>query len=365
MQKKRDEEKKLRDAITKNAKLKDDAGAWDDVSKAIDEWNKIYTDWGCLESGAAFNSELFSIARTLVRMAEEDTKDNAQRLLEYGQSSRESLEQELFSEAPIYDDLESLKLADSLSMFMERTGADNEWVRKVLQGKSPNARANELVRGTRLKEVAFRKELAKGGRAAIDASNDPMILLARLIDPPSRELRKTYDEKVDEPMKQAYAKIANVAFAVNGTDTYPDATFTLRLAFGQVKGYKQNGKDIPAWTTIGGTFQHADAHGSKPPFKLPDTWLNPPKPLDMSTPFNFVSTADIIGGNSGSPCINKAGEYCGIIFDGNIQSLVLDFTYTDEQARAVSVHSSAILEGLRKVYQADSLVDEIERGRKK
>jgi hypothetical protein len=190
-----------------------------------------------------------------------------------------------------------------------------------------------------------------------------MILLARLIDPPARDLRKTYEEKVDEPMKQGYAKIAKAVFAVRGTDTYPDATFTLRLAFGQVKGYKQDGKDIPPWTTIGGAFQHADKHGSKPPFELPSSWLQPPQALNMDTPFNFVSTADIIGGNSGSPVINRNGEYVGIIFDGNIQSLVLDFTYTDEQARAVSVHSSAILEALRNVYQADALADEIERGR--
>jgi hypothetical protein len=365
MQKKRDEEKALRDAAAKNPSLKEDMIAWDDASKAIDEWNTIYTDWANLENGMAFNSELFAIARQLVRMAEEDTKDNAERLREYRKSNRESLEQELFSDAPIYDDLEVTKLADSLSMFMEQAGADNEWVRKTLQDKSPNARADELVRGTRLKDVSVRKELAKGGRAAIDGSNDPMILLARLVDPPSRDVRKKYEQKVDEPLKQAYAKIAKVAFAIRGTDTYPDATFTLRLAFGQVKGYKQEGKDIPPWTTIGGTFQHADNHGSQPPFQLPSTWLNPPKPLNMDTPFNFVSTADIIGGNSGSPVVNKAGEYCGIIFDGNIQSLVLDFTYTDEQARAVSVHSSAILEALRKVYQADPLVDEIERARKK
>ena len=355
MQRKRDDEKQLRAAVAKDPALKDDVGAWDDVSKTLDQWKEIFVDWGCLEVGSAFNSDLFHIARILVRMAEEDTKDNAQRLPEFGQSGRESLEQQLYSEAPIYDDLEAAKLGDSLSMFMERAGAENEWVRKTLQGKSPQARADELVRGSRLKDVAFRKELAKGGRTAIDGSNDPMILLARLIDPPSRELRKTYDEKVDEPMKQAYAKIAKASFAINGTDTYPDATFTLRLAFGQVKGYKQDGKDIPPWTTIGGTFQHADLHGSKPPFALPQTWLQPPQALNMDTPFNFVSTADIIGGNSGSPVVNKAGEYCGIIFDGNIQSLVLDFTYTDEQARAVSVHSSAILEALKKVYQADAL----------
>jgi hypothetical protein len=192
-----------------------------------------------------------------------------------------------------------------------------------------------------------------------------MIQLARLIDPPAREVRKTYEEKVDEPLKQAYAKIANARFAIDGASTYPDATFTLRLAFGRVRGYSEDGQSIRPWTTIGGAFEHAAAHGGQPPFRLPASWLNPPRPLDKETPFNFVSTADIIGGNSGSPVVNKAGEYVGIIFDGNIQSLVLDFTYTDEQARAVSVHSSAIVEALRNVYEADALVDEIESGRKK
>jgi hypothetical protein len=362
---KRQDEKVLRDAVAKKPESKDAAQAWDEVSAAIDQWDRIYRDWALLENGTAFNSQLFSIARVLVRMADEDAKDNADRLREYRQSNRESLEQQLFSEAPIYEDLETTKLADSLSMFMEQAGADNQWVQKTLAGRSPQARADELVRGTRLKDVAYRKQLAKGGRSAIDSSKDPMIQLARLVDPPARELRKTYEEKVDEPMKQAYAKIASARFAIEGTSTYPDATFTLRLAFGQVKGYTQDGKAIPPWTTIGGAFKHSAAHGARPPFALPQSWLKPARPLNLETPFNFVCTADIIGGNSGSPVVNKAGEYVGIIFDGNIQSLVLDFTYTEEQARAVSVHSSAILEALRKIYGADALVDEIERGRAK
>jgi hypothetical protein len=248
-------------------------------------------------------------------------------------------------------------------MFMEHAGADNEWVRKVLAGRSPQARADELVRGAKLIDVAYRRELAEGGRSAIEESDDPMIQLARLIDPPARDVRKIYEEKIDEPLKQAYAKIASARFAIDGASTYPDATFTLRLAFGQVKGYTEDGQTIPPWTTIGGAFKHSDSHGAEPPFKLPESWMHPPQPLDQETPFNFVSTADIIGGNSGSPVVNEAGEYVGIIFDGNIQSLVLDFTYTDELARAVSVHSSAIVEALRKVYGADALVDEIERGR--
>jgi hypothetical protein len=363
MDRKRQDEKALREAVAKKPDLKDAEKAWDEVSAAIDQWNRIYTDWALLESGSAFNSELFVIARELVRMADEDTKDNADRLREYRQSNRESLEQQLFSEAPIYDDLEAVKLGDSLSMFMEQAGADNQWVQKTLQGRSPQARAGELVRGTRLKDVGYRKQLAKGGRQAIEVADDAMIQLARLVDPPAREVRKTYEEKIDEPMKQAYAKIANARFAIEGTSTYPDATFSLRLAFGQVKRYTQNDEVIPPWTTIGGAFRHSELHGAKPPFELPKSWLQPSKPLDRDTPFNFVCTADIIGGNSGSPVVNKAGEYVGIIFDGNMHSLTLDFTYSDEQARAVSVHSSAIVQALRKVYGADALVDEIERGR--
>lgn len=358
------QEKSLREAVANNPKLKEYSGAWDEVATAIDQWQAIYPELAMLEFEAAFNTVLFDMARTLVRMADEDTKDNAERLREFRQSNRESLEQELFSEAPIYPDLETVKLADSLSMFMEALGADNEWVKKVLDGRSPQARADELVRGTRLADVAYRRELASGGRKAIEASRDPMILLARLVDPPSRALRKTFEEKVDEPMKQAYGKLAKVRFAVEGTSTYPDATFTLRLAYGEVKGYEQDGKAIPPWTVIGGTFQHAALHGEQPPFKLPDSWLNPPRPLDLETPFNFVSTADIIGGNSGSPVVNRNGEYVGIIFDGNVESLVLDFMYTDKQARAVSVHSAAILEALRKVYQADALLEEIEQARR-
>lgn len=360
---KRAQEKSLRETVAEKAELQGAGQAWDEVSTAIDQWNHIYSDWALLENAAAFNTELFTIARELVRMADEDAKDNADRLREYRQSNRESLEQQMYSEAPIYDDLEIVKLGDSLSMFMEQAGPDNEWVRKTLAGRSPHARAAELVRGSRLKDVASRKQLASGGRAAIKGSDDPMIQLARLIDPPAREVRKTYEEKVDEPLKQAYAKMAGARFAIEGASTYPDATFTLRLAFGQVKGYTQDGKAIPPWTTIGGAFKHSELHGGKPPFALPQSWLTPLKPIDLETPFNFVCTADIIGGNSGSPVVNRAGEYVGIIFDGNTHSLVLDFIYTDQQARAVSVHSSAIVEALRNIYGADALVDEIERGR--
>jgi hypothetical protein len=233
-----------------------------------------------------------------------------------------------------------------------------------LAGKSPQERAVELVQGTKLKDVAARKKLSEGGQKAIDASTDPMIQLAKLVDEPARKVRKTYEEQVDEPLRQAYAKISKAKYELSGGDTYPDATFTLRLAFGTVKGYINQGQTVEAMTTIGGAFKHAAAHDNKQPFELPESWLKAKDKLDLATPLNFVSTADIIGGNSGSPVVNRAGEVVGIIFDGNIQSLVLDFVYTDVQARATSVHSAGIIECLRKIYSAGDLADELQ-GKKK
>jgi hypothetical protein len=387
MEQKQSDEKALRDFVAKNANLKD-AAAWVNVDRAMTAWDAMYQMHGLIERGAAFNTALFSIARDLVRLADENAKPNAERLPEYSESSLASLKQQLFSEAPIYKDLETVKLGDSLGMYLEWVGLQareerdreqrttagesgrasrrsdsqfNEWklLNEVLDGKSPRERGADLVKGTRLEEVAYRKELFEGGRAAIEASDDPMIKLARLVDPRARELRKAYEAQVDEPLRQAYAKIAEAKFAKSGTNQYPDATFTLRLAFGTVKGYRDQGEQIPPWTTLGGAYPHAEKHGNVYPFKLPESWIKAKDRLDLDTPFNFVSTADIIGGNSGSPVINRAGELVGIIFDGNIYSLVLDFVYTDEQARAVSVHSAGIMEALDKVYNARELVAEL------
>ena len=341
-------------------RLKDECGpAWDQVEAALRVWKPMYKDYLLVEQGAAFNSQLFFIARSLLRMAEETAKPNAQRLREYRESNLDSLRQELFSEAPIYDELEIVKLNDSLMMLAEMLGADSEMVRRVLAGRSPQERASQLVRGSRLREVSVRKALAEGGLRAIQSSKDPMIQLARLVDAPARQLRKTYEEKVEEPQRQAYARIAKARFAIFGTDVYPDATFTLRLAFGMVKGYAQGGQQIPPWTDIAGAYRRAAEHNNRPPFDLPKSWLDRKNQLDLATPMNFVFTADIIGGNSGSPVVNRNAELVGIIFDGNIQSLVWDFVFDDQQGRAVAVHSSAIVEGLRKVYQATALADEL------
>ena len=354
-------ERELRQAVEAKRELKEEYGdAWKEVADSIEHWGEIYDDWYLIENGVAFNSELFQVARSIVRLTAETEKPNAERLREYAEAGLDSLKQQLFSEAPIYPELELAKLADSLGMFEELAGAENELVRKVLDGKSPIERATELVRGSKLADVDVRRKLVDGGRKAVEASEDPMIRLARLVDEPARKLRKEYEEEVDEPQRQAYAKIAKAQFALYGDKIYPDATFTLRLAFGTVKGYRERGEKIPPWTTIGGAYKHSDEHGNLYPFALPKRWNERKADLDLDTPFNFVSTADIIGGNSGSPVVNRAGEIVGIIFDGNIQSLVLDFVYSDEQSRAVSVHSSAILEALRNAYGAKRVLEGIE-----
>ena len=348
------------DARDTAALLKEPIGnPWSDVTAALKVWDGIYYDWDLLEQRSAFHSQLFGIARTLMRLTDESAKPNADRLREYRESNLESLKFELFSEAPIYEDLETRLLADSLSLLAEMKGYGDPLVQKVLAGKSPRERAAQLVDGTKLKSVDVRKKLADGGPEAIRQSHDPMMELAVLVDPQARSLRKTYEDQVEEPLRQAYAKLSAARFAIYGTEVYPDATFTLRLAFGQVKGYTEQGRQIPPWTTFAGLYERSREQGNVPPFELPQRWVERKGRLDPATPFNFISTADIIGGNSGSPIVNRNNEIVGIIFDGNIQSLVLDFIYTEQEARAVAVHSAGILEALRKVYDTERLVKEL------
>jgi hypothetical protein len=335
--------------------------AYTAIDGALVAWGKIQNDYDLLERSQAFHSHLFRIARMLVRINEETAKPNADRLREYAEAGLDSLKQALFSEAPIYNDLETLLLGDSLGMYVELMGADNPLVLKVLAGKSPQQRASELVRGTKLADVAVRKKLAEAGVKGIEASDDPMIQLARLVDGPAREARTVFERQVEEPQRSAYGKLANARFAVYGAENYPDATFTLRLAFGAVKGFQSGGQDIPAWTTMAGAFQKDADHKHQEPFALPQSWLKQKDRLNLQTPMNFICTADIIGGNSGSPLVNRNGELVGIIFDGNLESLVWDFVYDDVEGRAVAVHSSAIIEALRKIYDAAPLAERLGR----
>ncbi len=353
-------EKALRTKIDSNPKMKAQFGnAWEKIELAQKERRELLVPTSVLESPRGINSTLYSIARTLVRLADENEKPNNERLREFSEAARSSLELELYSTAPIYDDFELTKLSDGLGYVLEKLGGDHPLAQKILAGKNPAARAAELVAATKLKDVAERKRITAGGRTAIAQSTDPMIVLARLVDPEARAVRKKLDEQVVEVERQAYSQISRALFETQGTSNYPDATFTLRLSFGTVKGYEENGKMIEPWTTMGGAFRHADHHGNHAPWALPESWRKHKSQIDFKTPFNFVSTCDIIGGNSGSPVINRQAEFVGIIFDGNIQSLVGDFVYDESQNRAVSVHSSAILEALRKIYGAESLASEL------
>jgi len=232
-------------------------------------------------------------------------------------------------------------------------------VQKALNGKSPEDAARAVVEGTKLDDIAVRKQLYEGGWAAVQASTDPMIVLMREVDPEARAARKQYDDQVDAVEKRDGSIIAKARFAETGFTQPPDAGFTLRLSYGAVKGYTENGKKIPFFTTMGGAFEHSAEKNNQPPFNMVDSWVKAKPNLDLKTPLNFVSTVDIIGGNSGSPTVNKEGQVIGIVFDGNIQSLVWNFQYTDKVARAVHVDARGIQEALRKVYGASALADEL------
>lgn len=358
-------EQKAADEARLHASFKADsknAGAndpWDEIARAIKTQQSIYPNLTYLERLRGFSSHLAQTARILVRAAEERPKANPDRLREFRDSALPSLEQQLFSTEPIYKNLETILLTDALSEMQDALGQDNADVQKVLQGKTPADAAKDFIANTKLNDVAVRKQLYEGGQAAIDASTDPLIVVMRAIEPDARAARKEFEDKVDSVVRRNGTAIAKARFAQSGFAQPPDATFTLRLSYGDVKGYQENGNAIPFDTNIGGAYEHAAEHNNQPPYTLPQSWTNSKAKLDLKTPLNFVSTADIIGGNSGSPTVNKKGEVVGIIFDGNIESLPWNFAYSDAQGRAVSVDSRGIQEALRKIYGATALADEL------
>jgi hypothetical protein len=332
---------------------------WEEIANAMRVDREIYNPLLYAERMRGFNSELAQYARWIVRAAEEKPKPNGDRLREYRDSALPSLEQRLFSTAPIYKNFETVLLGDSLAQMQEALGTDHAAVKAALGGKSGDEVAREAIGGTKLDDVAVRKQLYEGGKPAVEASTDPLIVLMRNVDPAARAVRKRFDDEVDAVERRDGAIIAKARFEQSGFNQPPDATFTLRLSYGTVKGYDENGKMIPYFTTMGGAFEHAGEHGNKPPYNLAESWMKMKSKLTLSTPLNNVSTADIIGGNSGSPMVNKAGEVVGIIFDGNIQSLVWNFFFDERQGRAVQVDSRGIIEALRKIYGAGALADEL------
>jgi len=348
---KKAEEDALRKKVAADPKLAPLAAAWDQIKQAQEKRK----EW--LKKPVSMRTKLYSIAETLVLMAKEDAKPSAERLREYRDSNRESLLQELLSEAPLYEDLERVQLADELARLIDDRGGNDPIVALALAGKNPKERANQLIDQTDLFSLETRKKLAAGGLAGIADSKDPMIQLARSLEAEYRKVHEAMDS-IEEQERQAYSKITEAKFAVGGDSMYPDATFTLRLSYGAVRGYESNGS-VPAWTTLGGAFEHEKQHMAEDPWVLPTSWKKSKDKLKSNTPFNFVCTADIIGGNSGSPVVSRDGAMVGIIFDGNIESLTADFYYTDKVSRAVAVHIAGVLESLRTIYDASHLADEM------
>jgi Peptidase S46 len=352
-------EQALRREVDADPQLRAQYGqAWDNIKATLDRYRGTRDRYVFTEGGQGFRSRLFGFAKSLVRHAAEKTKPDEERLREYTDANFPIQRQAIASPAPIYPELEKLTLGFSLAKLREALGPDDDFVRKVLGTKEPARLAAELVDGTKLADAGLRRRLIDADAATIAASADPMIAFARKIDPDLRVQRQIYDEDVVDELARNSAQIAHAMFRINGTSTYPDATFTLRLSFGTVKGYRENGRDIAPITTIGGLFERATG---VEPYRLPQSWIAAKGVLDRAQPLNFATTNDVIEGNSGSPVIDKDAELVGLIFDGNYQSLGGDFGFDPEQNRAVAVAVGALREALAKVYHADRLVDELNR----
>jgi hypothetical protein len=337
------------------------------------EWKKEYGSAWSMEEEAlqkerprikqqffrATDSQLAGLAVQLVTYVAEIKKPDGQRLPGFHDAQLDSLRHRLFSPAPIYPDLEIARMTSALEAAQKELGPDDAWVKAVLDGKSPRDAATQLITGTKVSDPAFRKSLVEGGSDAVKASTDPMIAMARRVDPVRREQIKWFEDNVQSVAERAGELLGKARFAVYGKDTYPDATFTLRLSYGQVQGFPMNGTIAPYKTTFYGLYDRAASFDYKEPFDLPKRYVDGKDKVDLTTPFNFVTTNDIIGGNSGSPVVNRNGEIVGLIFDGNIESLVGDFVYDSYQNRAVAVHTSGMTEAMRKLYGAQKLVDEL------
>jgi len=359
MAKKQKDEQALRAAVAKSPELEKQFGAaWDEVAAAEKAYASFYKPMVFFERANGFYTTYFTIARNLVRLAMEKTKPNADRLREYRDAALPTVERGILSPAPIYDEFESLKLSDSLAQLQEELG-DWQETKWILGGRPPQDVARELVAGTKLKDLAVRKNLMDGGLEAIYQCQDPMIKLALLVDPVARGLRAKYEKEVDAIETRNGARIAQAMFKLEGTSIPPDATGTLRLSYGVVKGYLEDGKKIPYETTFAGLYEKSLKAGNKNPYELPESFLKKKQAVNPAAPVDFISTCDSIGGNSGSPLVNRKGEFVGVLFDGNIQSLPTRFVYEDKISRSVMVHGRGIIEALLKIYDAKPLVDEI------
>jgi hypothetical protein len=357
MAKEEKEEKEFRARIESNPAWKKEYGsAWEAIAQAEKRRREMFK---AIRYRSLRGSRLGALALQLVRYVAEVKKPDGERLDGYHDSELESLRFNMFSPAPLYPPLEEVLLTNTLAESLEELGPEDPFVKAALDGRSVQEAAKEAVAGTKVFDPAFRKSLVEGGEAAVAASADPLIVLARRIDPPLRELNKRLDDNVRSVETAAGEKIGQARFAVYGKAAYPDATFTLRLGYGTVQGYPMNGTKAPSHTTFYGLYDRAYSFNLKPPFDLPARFAERKAVLDLFTPLNFVTTCDVVWGNSGSPVIDRNAQLVGLIFDGNIESLVGNFVYNEENNRSVAVHSAGILEALRKLYDAGALADEL------
>jgi hypothetical protein len=355
--KKQAEENDFRQKVDANKEWKKDYGkAWDEIAGAEEKLKPEI-------QGRVFrrtNSQLFTQALNIVQYVAEVKKPDGERLPQFHEAGLESLRYQMFSPATIYPATEKLYLGAALKLAQEKLGPSDAYVQAFLQGGDVDKTVNALVDGTKLADPAVRKALLEGGEAAVAASTDPMIVAARRVDPIVRESNRRMRDTIVSVLTPAGEKLGKARFLVYGTDAYPDATFTLRLSYGTVTGYPYNGTVAPPFTTFYGLYDRAASFSNQPPFNLTAKEAAGRDKLDLTTPLDFVTTGDIIGGNSGSPVVNRNGELVGLIFDGNIESLAGDFVYDGSKNRAVAVHSAGMIEGLRKLYGASALADELE-----
>ncbi len=347
----------LRAAVDRDPQKKKEFGnVWTEVAGAYQAYRSLYKPLFLFERNAIRGSDLFGIARDILRYSEEMQKPNERRLREFTDASLPALEQEMYSPAPITPSMEIAVIADYLSFLRQELGANDATVQALLNGRTPERAAEAYVRTSKLQNVAERKRLAKDPEA-VKNSEDGMITLARILDGPARRFRKEYEDRIEAVLTSSAGKIAQARFAAYGANEYPDATFTLRLTFARVAGYRNKaGQPVPYRTTFAGLYRRATG---KDPYKLPPRWVKMKSAIKLDTPFDFVSTADTHGGNSGSPTVNGKGEIVGILFDGNIEGLPNRFVYTETQARSVHVASQGIVEALRSVYKAGRVLAEM------
>jgi hypothetical protein len=356
MDTKRDDEARFKAIVMKNPELQAKYGsAWDQIAEAERKASTRTKE----QFYHGLDSSLASTAATIVDYVTEIKKPDGERLPGFHDAQLESMRFRLFSKAPLYKDMEIARMTGALELDLSQVGSNDPFVKIVLNGKTPHEAAAAVIEGTKLDDPAFRKQLIDGGEAAVAASTDPEIVLARKLDPMRRELQKWAEDNVQSVSQRAGEQLGKARFTAFGRETYPDATFTLRLSYGTVKGYPMNGTEAPPKTTFYGLYDRSASFNYEVPFDLTSRWKEGMSKLDLSTPFNFVSDNDIIGGNSGSPVIDRSGEIVGLVFDGNIESLVGDFVFDGVTNRCVSVHTAAMTEALRKLYGASKIVAEL------